>query len=294
MHIAFLACSETMPGASNRRADAFEHDVQIAALRTGMEGSGVGVVDMDWRAPLSELSAFPLLLLGTAWDYTQYPAQFLARLQALEAAGARVCNPAHMVQWNADKRYLEAMAGAGAVSIPTLWHDNPGETEIEAAFTHFGVDRLVVKQTIGAGAVGQFSFSKGDAALLGWRMGHPGMIQPFLPAIQSEGEYSFIFIDGVFSHALLKQAAMGDYRIQSLYGGCETPITAKSSDIAAATAIMDMLPFDERPLYARIDMVRGGDGVLALIEAELIEPYLYPLQGPDFGQSLAQAILARL
>ena len=41
-------------------------------------------------------------------------------------------------------------------------------------------------------------------------------------------------------------------------------------------------------------MVRGLDGVLALIEAELIEPYLYPLQGQELGGRLAKAVLARL
>ncbi len=283
-----------MPGSPNRRADAFEHDVQIAALRAGLVGSGVGVVDIDWRAPLSELSAFPLALLGTAWDYTNHLPQFLAQLEALEAAGVTVCNPANVVRWNADKRYLAALADAGAVSIPTLWHDNAGETEVAAAFAHFGTDRVVVKRCVGAGAVGQFSFAKGDEVLSGWRMGQSAMIQPFLPAIQQEGEYSFIFIDGVFSHTLLKQAAAGDYRIQSLYGGRETAITPATHDIDAASGIMAMLPFAQAPLYARIDMVRGLDGVLAVIEAELIEPFLYPLQGPEFGNRLGQAVLARL
>ncbi|MEK6541338.1 MAG: hypothetical protein AABZ45_04365 [Pseudomonadota bacterium] len=294
MNIAFLACSDTMPGSPTRRADAFEHDYQIAALRAGLSGSGVGVVDVDWRAPLDQLCAFPLALLGTAWDYTQHPAQFMERLEALEVAGVTVCNPAQVVRWNADKRYLEALASAGAVSIPTLWHDDAGEAEVGAAFAHFGTDRVVVKRCVGAGAVGQYSFIRGDAALSGWAMGHAAMIQPFLPAIQDEGEYSFIFIDGTFCHALLKQAAAGDYRIQSLYGGRETAITPTVGDIDAADGIMAMLPFAQAPLYARIDMVRGLDGKLAVIEAELIEPYLYPHQSPEFGARLAQAVLARL
>ena len=57
-------------------------------------------------------------------------------------------------------------------------------------------------------------------------------------------------------------------------------------------SVMAMLPF-ETPLYARIDMVRGPGGDLLLIEAELIEPYLYPLQRRDFGKVLARAVLAR-
>ena len=299
MKIAFLACAETLPSSPTRRADAFEHDYQIAALRAGFDalgvaGSRVEVIDVDWRAPLEALTGFTLALLGTAWDYTDHAAAFLTRLEALEAAGVAVCNPAEVVRWNADKHYLEQLALAGAASIPTLWHANPGEADIEAAFDHFGTNRVVVKRRVGAGALGQFSFTRNDPALVGWQMGHPAMIQAFLPAIESEGEYSFVFVDGAFSHAILKQAATGDYRIQSLYGGRETQIDPAAADIATASSIMAMLPFAQVPLYARIDMVRRDDGVLALIEAELIEPYLYPLQGPQFGAKLAQAALTRL
>ena len=294
MKVAFLSCSETLPGSPARRADAFEHDYQIAALRSGLIGSAVAAVDIDWRVPLGELTCFKLALLGTTWDYTDHPAEFLTRIEALEAAGVTVCNSSQVVRWNADKRYLEELAEAGAASIPTLWYDHPGEAEIRAAFDQFGCDRVVVKRRVGAGALGQFSFARDDAALSGWRMGHAAMIQPFLPSIQSEGEYSFVFVDGSFSHAILKQAAAGDYRIQSLYGGRETAITSSPADIATASSIMAMLPFAQAPLYARIDMVRREDGVLALIEAELIEPYLYPLQGPEFGAMLAKAVVARL
>jgi hypothetical protein len=122
-------------------------------------------------------------------------------------------------------------------------------------------------------------------------MDQPAMIQPFLPAIQREGELSFIFVAGRFSHALTKQAPAGEYRIQSLYGGIETALEPIPADRAAAEAVMALLPFAQAPLYARIDMIRLDSRELAVIEAELIEPYLYPLQGPGFGAMLAEAML---
>lgn len=118
------------------------------------------------------------------------------------------------------------------------------------------------------------------------------MVQPFMPKIQEEGEYSFIFIYGSFSHALLKQAKAGDYRIQSTYGGVETAITPSDDDLADAAAILDILR--EIPLYARVDMLRGDDGRLLLMELELIEPYLYPLEGKRLGRMMAMAVRMRL
>jgi glutathione synthase/RimK-type ligase-like ATP-grasp enzyme len=293
MKIAFLACPDTLPGSPTRRPDAFEHDLLFGALHDGLAGRA-DLAGLDWRAPLDELTGFDLAYLGTPWDYTEAKDEFLARLAALGAGGVRVCNPLDVIRWNSDKLYLSELEQRGAVGIPTLWPEAPGAAEVRAAFDHFGSERVVVKRRVGAGAIGQVSFRRDDPELTGWSMDQAAMIQPFLPAIQREGELSFIFVDGVLSHALVKSAVAGDYRIQSLYGGTETVLDPAPADRAAAEAIMALLPFVEPPLYARIDMVRLDDGRLAVIEAELIEPYLYPLQGPHFGRMLADAMIRRL
>lgn len=291
--IAFLACPTTLPGSPQRRADAFEHDLLFDALNAGLAGRAE-LTAIDWRAPLEQLALFDIAYLGTPWDYTEAKDEFLGRLDALEAAGVRVFNPVAVIRWNADKLYLKELEERGAPSIPTLWPEAPNAADVTAAFTRFGTDRVVVKRRIGAGAIGQDSFTLASPPPADWRMDQPAMIQPFLPAIQSEGELSFIFVSGQLSHALIKRAAQGDYRIQSLYGGTEVPLNPAPADRAAAEAVMAMLPFTQPPLYARIDMVRLESGQLAVIEAELIEPYLYPEQGPDFGERLADAMLETL
>lgn len=291
--IAFLACPTTLPGSPQRRPDAFEHDLLFDALNAGLAGRAE-LTAIDWRAPLEQLALFDIAYLGTPWDYTEAKDEFLGRLDALEAAGVRVFNPVAVIRWNADKLYLKELEERGAPSIPTLWPEAPNAADVTAAFTRFGTDRVVVKRRIGAGAIGQDSFTLASPPPADWRMDQPAMIQPFLPAIQSEGELSFIFVSGQLSHALIKRAAQGDYRIQSLYGGTEVPLNPAPADRAAVEAVMAMLPFTQPPLYARIDMVRLESGQLAVIEAELIEPYLYPEQGPDFGERLAGALLETL
>lgn len=290
--IGFLACPGTLPGSPVRREDAFEHDLQIEALRKGFDPAGLELVELDWHAPLAELGRFPLVLLGTVWDYQDHEADFLSKMTALAEGGTKVCNPAELVRWNIDKSYLRDLAAAGAPAIPTLWPDDPTGADVAAAFDHFGCDTLVIKRRVGAGAEGQLKFTRDTAPDAGWRYGRRAMIQPFLPAIVEEGEYSFVFIDGSFSHCIRKTAAPGEYRIQSLYGGREETVFPSADDIAAAQSVVDAVP-GEVPLYARIDMIRL-DGTLALMEAEMIEPYLYPLQGPDLGARMASTILRRL
>ena len=70
-------------------------------------------------------------------------------------------------------------------------------------------------------------------------------------------------------------------------------ITPDARDLAAAQAVVAALPF-EPLLYARIDMVRLPSGTLAVMEAELIEPYLYPEQADNLGELVARAVRARL
>ena len=113
-----------------------------------------------------------------------------------------------------------------------------------------------------------------------------------------EGEYSFLYFGGVFSHALIKTAKPGDYRIQSAFGGQETIYQPSAEELAGANDILATL--DSPPLYARVDLLRGLDGDLALIELEMIEPYLYlphaaVIDGVNQGAlALGQALLARL
>ncbi|MGB3740423.1 MAG: hypothetical protein WA948_13865 [Pontixanthobacter sp.] len=297
MHIAFLACPETMPigtgSGDERRGDAYEHDLMVAALRPALEARGGTLTEIEWRAPAADFARFDLALLGTAWDYQDHAEAFVARLETIEAGGTVVCNPHELVRWNMDKRYLRELAGRGAATIPTLWMDDANAADIAAAFDNFDCDRLVVKRQIGAGAMGQVAFDRADLPANDWHFGRAAMVQPFLPAIQREGEVSFVFIGGALSHALRKVAADGDYRIQSLYGGREEVYAPSPSEADAALAILHMLPGGP-PLYARIDMVRGDDDDLLLMEAEAIEPYLYPEQGPELGERVAEAIERQL
>jgi glutathione synthase/RimK-type ligase-like ATP-grasp enzyme len=293
MKIGFLACAGTIPGSPRRRADAHEHDLQVDALEPALAAHGHELVVIDWRAPLAEFDGIPLILLGTVWDYQDNEADFLAKLDALEAAGIDICNSSETLRWNIDKRYLAELADMGAATIPTLWVENPMASDISRAFDHFKTASVVVKRQVGAGAEGQSIFHQKDALDPQWAMHRAAMIQPFQPAIQSEGEYSFVFIDGEFSHSTLKRAASGDYRIQSLYGGTELKVDPTQDDRNSAGRIVDLLPLPT-PLYARIDMVRDDDGQLLLMEAELIEPYLYPEQGPELGPRIAAGIERRL
>ena len=295
--VIFLACATTVPSSGDRRGDAFEHDLMIASLEPAFKAKGMELRVVDWQAPLDKFEGADFALLGTAWNYQDNAPEFLDTLEALEDRGVRVLNPPELVRWNIAKTYLRELDEAGVRTIPTLWRESVTAKTVAEALDAFECDRIVVKRQVGAGAEGQELVRRSSLPPADWSFGTPAMLQPFLPAIASEGELSFIFINGAYSHSLVKRAAKGEYRIQSLYGGTEETYQPSADDLAAAQAVLNAVPFDT-PLYARIDMLRmdddGEKGSLALMEAELIEPYLYPVQGPQLGERLAEAIAGKL
>jgi len=286
--IAYLASKATLPGSPLRRPDAFEHDRMMTALRAPFLDLDMELIDVDWAEPDIDWSTFAAVIIGTTWDYWDHHDTFIDTLKQIESQ-TLLLNRADLIEWNSHKGYLRTLATKGARLIPTLWIDQVDADSFAEAFAALGSDDLVFKRQIGAGADGQYRLAPNDPLP---DMPHPMMVQPFLSTIQDEGEYSFIFIDGRFCHALLKTAKAGDYRIQSSYGGTETAVTPSDTDLADAAAILATL--DETPLYARVDMLRGTDGGLLLMELELIEPYLYPLEGPELGPMMARAVASRL
>jgi len=287
-HIAYLCSQVTIPGSPNRRSDAFEHDRTMEALRPEFEKRKLEIREVCWDDAEADWGEFDAVIIGTAWDYWDRDDQFLATLDLIESK-TQLFNSAKLVRWNSNKQYLKELATKGARLIPTLWIESPGESEIRSAFDTLECDDMVLKRQVGAGAEGQHRLQKDGSVP---EMQYPMMAQPFLPSIQTEGELSLIFVDGEFSHALIKRAQGDDYRIQSSYGGTEHPITPSSTD--QQTAVKVLAALEETPLYARVDMLRGDSGELYLMELELIEPYLYPVEGPELGRRLAEAIERRL
>lgn len=290
--IAYLSSRDMLPGSLNARPDRWELDVQWAALEPACRALGLHLQLRAWDEPSLEEQPFDAFVIGTTWDYFHRAEEFLATLDRF-AARAPVLNPPALVRWNADKGYLRELAARGVATVPTRWVEALDEAAAAEAFREFDTPTLVAKPVVGAGAARQVLLHRGQP-LPAPELCPPGaaMLQPFLPSIQDEGELSLLFIGGELSHALRKRPAAGDYRVQSCYGGAEQGYRAGLAELALARTLLDALP--EPPLYARLDLVRGLDGQLAVIELELIEPYLYPEQGPELGPRFARALGAQL
>jgi len=267
--------------------------VVLERLAAALALTGVSVRPVAWpdqaRAP-SGLTGFTLVLPLLAWGYHQHHALWLEATRTWAEAGVPLANPASVLAWNSDKAYLRLLEAAGVAIPPTTWSDGVTPDEVEAAFDRFGTDALIVKPTVSGGAWKTLKVGRGQP-LVDAPEGS-AMIQPFLPDLATAGELSLLFFGGRLSHAVMKRAAPGDFRIQSQFGGRYEAVRTPPPD-ALALADMVLGAIEEPLLYARIDMVEH-QGRWLLMEAELIEPDFYLSEAPDRGQLFAQAVRARL
>ena len=297
--IAILASDNMMPGHANEREDSFERDEEMGKLVPAFAAQGMELDLIRWRDAAEKADDYDAMLPLLVWDYFEgNEAAFTAEMAKAETK-TKLFNNFKTLRWNANKSYLDELENHGAPVISTITVKRVTETGVSRAFEELKTETLVIKPQVGGGAWRQVLYKKGDPFPSKDDLPPEGaMIQAFLPSVVKEGEYSFLYFGGQFSHGLIKRPKSGDYRIQSLYGGTEETYEPSSQERASARAVLDALDFT--PLYARVDLLRGRDGKLKLIELEMIEPYLYLAHAEGEGadnkgaQKLAKALAKKL
>jgi glutathione synthase/RimK-type ligase-like ATP-grasp enzyme len=258
---------------------------------------GIAAEPAVWDDPTVDWAGYDLAVIRSTWDYAARRDAFIRWARGVP----RLANPAAVVAWNTDKRYLADLAAAGAPVVPTEWV-KPG-----AAWRPAASGEVVVKPAVGAGGVdaGRYDLAAPDqrtlAAAHAARLhaaGRAVLIQPYLPAVDRDGETSLLWLGGRYSHAIRKGPLLTgpDTGVTGLYRDEE--ITAREPDAAQRTVaqrVLAALPFAAADLlYARVDLLPGPDGAPRLLEVELTEPSLFLRTAPGAAARLAAAIAARL
>jgi glutathione synthase/RimK-type ligase-like ATP-grasp enzyme len=114
-------------------------------------------------------------------------------------------------------------------------------------------------------------------------------VQPYLPSIRAEGEYSVVIVGGIVRHAVIKRPGPDDFRVHDGRGGTHEawPVTPKLASIA-----IDVLTAFEAQdtLFARVDLIRRDDGRLALMELDVTSPCLYTEHNDALAVAFASAL----
>ncbi len=264
-------------------------DDRLAAAE--LRAMGIAVEPVIWDAAGVDWAGYDTLLLRSTWDYPAKVPEFLAWLDAIEACSAPLWNRPATVRWNLDKRYLAELQGRGVDVVPTWYAD--GAEPLASILQRCGWTDAVVKPRISADAyrtfrTGQRSARADEPAFAGLAASANGaMVQRFVPEVQSDGEFSFVFLGGLYSHAVRKRPRAGDYRVQSIHGGIVEDFSPAAGLVRQAEAVLDAVPVEW--LYARVDGC-ASEGRLLVMEVELIEPSLLLDRAPHAPRRFANVI----
>ena len=261
--------------------------------------SGWSVDWLSWRRTDIDWDAYDAVLIRSPWDYQQDADAFIKLLERIEASSARLENSLELVKWNIRKTYLRDLEQAGIDIVPTLWAEGLDE-RLSGAVEKLGSPQaLILKPQVSANADDTFRIAAhrwpaAQQQLKPLFDRRPLMLQPYLPAIEQEGEFSLFYFGGAYSHAILKTPASGDFRVQEEHGGKLLGIEPDSGLRSTADRVLDGINrLHQSPLYARVDLVRDG-AAWRLMEVELIEPSLYFNMDPPSAGRFAKAFVRRM
>ncbi|MEW2292674.1 hypothetical protein ABZ719_08220 [Streptomyces sp. NPDC006743] len=306
------------PGAAPNR------DRDLGPLLGALRAAGADADAVPWDDADADWASYDLVVIRSTWDYSWRAAEFAAWAERC-AKVTRLANPAAVVRWNTDKRYLGDLAAAGVPVVPTRYlapgdpcgpRDLPGDHD------------FVVKPVFGAGAryAARYAPAERDtAAAQVARMhaeGLTAMVQPYLTRIDTGGERALQFFGGRLLHASRKRAVLSPgtaFDAEKVAHPDLEPWTPTPAELAVAQRALAAVPGKPELLYARVDLVDGPDGpdgqtgldgldgqggpsgaggaggeggAPCVMELELVEPNLFLWLHPGSRERVVRDILA--
>ncbi|USR79802.1 ATP-grasp domain-containing protein [Arcanobacterium pinnipediorum] len=303
--VVTLATSADLP-----HLDADEQNLPDALRERGLEPR-IAV----WDDPSVDWSQAGTVIIRSVRDYARDRQKFLDWAASLP----RVLNSASTIAWNSDKHYLQTLEKYGLPMIPTTWLEPSqglSKQQIHSRFPAFG--DFVVKPAVASGGRGSGRYSAIDAkqrgeavehAMYELSRGRTVMVQRYLEEIDSQGETSLVYLNGLPSYQVEKEAMLHPrFRSVGHEGVIEEVAHASNATEetwrwgerirkALHSHIKDVNGKDELLLFNRVDIVRGDQNSpeeFYVVEISLIDGSLYLSQNEENLNMFADAIQMRV
>ncbi len=296
MRIAFATTTPEVLGDED--ADRPLHEEAFAR-------AGVDLDHCVWWDPEIEWDRCDLVVIRSTWDYVSRLDEYRQWLGSMDRLGT-LRNPAELVAWNIDKRYLLELGAAGVPVIPTQIATSVEElTSVLATMA----GETVVKPVVSAGSADTGHFCLGDpkALALGRSIldgGTPVMVQPAVPSVGTEGEVGTVLFGGTVSHSFRKgpMLALGgghrgdrhEEQVAPEWLSAEQERVVATAVDAVAHIAAGRLGVALPLVYARVDLVRADDGRALVLEVELNEPSFSLAVDPGAADRFAAATIAQV
>lgn len=259
---------------------------------------GLKATRKSWDDPSFDWSTTKYALFRTTWDYFDRYAEFSKWLETASKQ-TQFINSKNLIYWNIDKHYLQDLSNAG-INIPkTVFLEQGSKTSLHNAIANakanygFAANTYILKPCVSGAARHTYKIKEDEVenheVIFQKLIAEEAMmLQEFQKNIVSKGEISMMVINGEFTHAVLKVAKPGDFRVQDDFGGTVHDYVPDQKQIKFAKSVVQAAP--EMPMYARVDIFKDNNGNWALAELEIFEPELWFRLNPPAADNLARSI----
>jgi hypothetical protein len=265
-------------------------------LKSALEKQGLTVEITYWDNPSYDWSKTKSVMFRTIWDYFEKFEEFFKWLDEIKHQ-TQLINSYELVKWNIDKHYLKDLNENGINIVPTYFTKQHKQESLLDISNEMEWEDLVIKPAISAAAFQTFKIlndqiNEKEELFQQLIKNKDMLVQPFFETISEFGEASLMIFDGKFSHAILKKAKKGDFRVQDDFGGTVHDYLPSTEEVKFALEVIKACK--TTPLYGRVDIVWDQEKNIYLSELEIIEPELWIRNYPKSAERIAKAVSNKL
>ncbi|MGB0346012.1 MAG: ATP-grasp domain-containing protein [Balneolaceae bacterium] len=265
-------------------------------LKSALEKLGLNVVRIDWADPDFDWNSTRCAVFRTTWDYFDRFPEFDAWLSRVKDQTMFI-NPIDQVRWNMNKTYLRDLKENGVKVVDTKFIEHRDARTLREIFLDMGCEDAVLKPLIAGAArhtylINHDNIDDHEEVYHTLIYNEGMMLQPYQYSITTKGEISLMVIGGEFTHAILKKAKPGDFRVQDDFGGTVHSYEPGYLEMEFAEKVVRAC--DPIPAYARVDVMWDNSGDFVLSELELIEPELWFRENIASAEKLARVIKKKI
>jgi len=262
-------------------------------VKLALEKKGLKVTRTYWDNPDFDFLKTKITLFRTIWDYFHRFDEFSKWLEETKDKTQFINHP-DLIYQNIDKHYLQNLSKQNINIPPTLFINKDEKRTLNEIFIKSDWKDAVLKPTV-SGA-GRHTYKISDKNIASYEkifneliQKEDMMLQEFQNNIYEKGELAFMIFNGKFSHAILKKAKKGEFKVQDDFGGSVHKYKASQEEIKFAEEVVSVC--NPKPVYARVDIIFDNNNKPAVSELEMIEPELWFRFHPPAAELFADAIL---
>ncbi|CAL2082716.1 hypothetical protein [Tenacibaculum sp. 190524A05c] len=261
-------------------------------VKKALEKDGLKVTRLSWDDPNFDWSNTNYVLFRTTWDYFDRFDEFSDWLEKVSKQ-TKLINSEAIIRWNLDKHYLLDLQQNGVHVCESYFVEKGESSTLQELANQYNLNSFVLKPCVSGGGrhtykINPETIAEHESLFKELVSDEAYIIQPFQHNIVEKGEISLMIMNGEFTHAVLKIAKPGDFRVQDDFGGSVHDYSPTPEEIAFAEKAVNAC--SEKPMYARVDVFTDNNNKLAIAELELIEPELWFRNYPEAAAKLSTGI----